>query len=168
MTKISHDLYFYLGAMGGYFLTFTGISPEQLSSIMVIIFLDMATRVWAEVKNKRAILSRKMWYGFAGKASSYLILLIFANHAFIGQDILSYIILGGFTLVEFRSVYENLKDAGQAKHISVVGEKIESIIEQKFDGIIEEKRKVIDRRVEDIPVEVERRSGEDRREIEEN
>jgi hypothetical protein len=130
---ISNEFFYIGGVILGYLLYLTGLTVEQLQSVFLIIFLDIGTRVWAEIKNKRQVLSRKMFYGFAGKVTSYMILFIFVNHAFYIGDILSYIIFGGFSLVEGRSIYENLKDAGM-KHLELIGRRIENEIDRFEEG----------------------------------
>ncbi|MCG7406370.1 phage holin family protein [Paenibacillus sp. ACRRX] len=123
--KMFSDYTFYVGGIvGGWIFYFTGLSVVQLQSILLIIFLDVATRVWAELRNNRSILSRKLFSGFFGKFTSYMVLFTLAQHSFYLQDLFQYAILGGFSLVEFRSIYENLKDAGQ-KHITLIGDRIE-------------------------------------------
>jgi hypothetical protein len=136
-TKLLTTELFYLGGIVlGTFFYLTGLSVAQVQSILIVIFLDIATRCWAEHKNKRPILSRRMFTGFAGKFASYMILFILANHSFIFNEAFLYAILGGFSLVESRSIFENLKDAGQ-KHVSVISDKIEKEFE-KFTGKKEE------------------------------
>jgi hypothetical protein len=132
--KLLTDQLFYIGGFTlGFLLYLTGLSIEQLQSIFLVIFLDIGTRIWAEIKNKREILSRKMFYGFAGKLTSYMILLTLANHSFYIKDALILIVLGGFSLVEIRSVYENLKDAGM-KHLELIGKRIENEIDRFEEG----------------------------------
>jgi hypothetical protein len=132
--KIFTDNLFYIGStiLGtAYYLT--GLSLAQLQSILLVIFLDIVTRIWAEKVNKRPILSRRMFTGFAGKFLSYMILFTLAQHSFYLKEIFQYAILGGFSLIEFRSIYENLKDAGQ-KHINIIGDRINKEINKFSNG----------------------------------
>lgn len=125
LIKISTDYFFYIGGIVlGSIYYVTGLTPEKMISIMFIIFADMGTRIWAEKVNGRPILSKKMWYGFFGKFTSYMVLFTVANHAFYVGEILDYIVFGGFSLIEARSVFENLKEARQG-HLDIIGRKIE-------------------------------------------
>jgi len=133
--KIFSNYLFYLGGgILGAIYYLTGLSVSQLQSILLIIFLDIGTRVWAEIKNKRPVLSKKMGLGFVGKCCSYLILFTLANHAFYFEGIFNYIILGGFSLVEGWSIIENLRDAGQKQITSIIGDRIEKELEKYKDG----------------------------------
>lgn len=125
------DLFYIGGAAVGVLLHLTGLSVAQLQSIMTVVFLDIATRCWAEKKNGRPILSKKMFYGFTGKLTAYMILFILSQNAFIFKDYFLYLLLGGFTVIESRSVFENLVDAGH-------GKKLVTLIKDKFNDKIEE------------------------------
>lgn len=124
---------FYIGGLSlGFICYLTGLTPETLSSVFILILLDIASRVWAEYANKRKILSRRMFSGFVGKVMAYCILFIAANHAPYVGEYLKIVILSGFGLIEMRSIYENLVDAKQ-KHLNIIGDKIGQEIE-KFKG----------------------------------
>lgn len=133
LEKIFTDKLFYIGGIIlGYFTYLTGLTVQELSSAFILILLDIITRIWAEKANGRPILSRKMYSGFIGKVMSYAILFIAANHAFYIGEYLKYIFLSGFSLIEVRSMWENMKEAKQ-KHLDIIGDKIEQKIEE-FKG----------------------------------
>jgi len=122
--KIFTDHLFYVGGViVGYICYLTGLTTKELMSAFILILCDIASRVWAEKVNKRAILSKKMYSGFVGKIMAYAILFIAANHAFYIGEYLKYVFLSGFGLIEIRSIYENLKEAKQ-KHLVFFEDKI--------------------------------------------
>lgn len=129
--KLFTNTFFYIGGVVmGIFFYLTGLSVTHLSSILIVIFLDIGTRCWAEKTNNRSINSRKMFLGFGGKFSAYMILFILAHHSFVFQEYFTYLVLGGFSIVESRSVFENLMEVRQGKQIIKF---IKSKINEKFD-----------------------------------
>lgn len=121
------QLFYYGGIFLGSIFWLTGLSIESLYSLLVIIFLDIFTRCWAERKNKRKIISKKMLSGFVGKITTYMILFTLANHAFMFSDIFSYVVLGGFVLVESWSIIENLEEVGMNIQVKFLKERIEDL-----------------------------------------
>ena len=130
--KMWHEVFYVGGILLGTLCYLTGLTPEQLSSVLILIIVDILSRVWAEKANKRSILSRKMYSGFVGKIMAYSLLFIACNQIPVLGDYLKIVILTGFGLIELRSVYENLLDAKQ-KHLDLIGDKIGQEIE-KFRG----------------------------------
>lgn len=130
--KMVTPLFYIWGVLLGFLCYLTGLSPSTLSSVFIVILVDMLTRIWAEMANNRKILSKKMFSGFFGKILAYCMLFIVTAHApYIGLY-LQYVVLSGFSLIELRSVYENLLDAKQ-KHLGLLGDKIGQEIEN-FKG----------------------------------
>lgn len=130
LIKMLTDGVFYVGGtILGVLCYLTGLTPQELSSVFILILLDIGSRVWAEKANNRPVLSKKMYQGFVGKVMAYAILFIAVNQAFYIGEYLKYIILSGFSLIEIRSIYENLKDAKQ-KHLDLIGAKIEQEVEK--------------------------------------
>lgn len=126
--KMGHAIFYIGGVSIGTICYLTGLTPKELSSVFILILVDITSRVWAEKANNRSILSRKMYSGFVGKVMAYSMLFTVSNQIPVIGDYLKIVILTGFGLIELRSVYENLVDAKQ-KHLDLIGEKISQEID---------------------------------------